>query len=39
MELNRSTCEKLVQAIDIIGQNFRLVGNCLHAKNEYAENG
>lgn len=27
------------EALNIISQNFRLVGNCLHAKNEYAEDG
>lgn len=31
--------EKNKQALDIISQNFRLMGNCLHAKNKYAESG
>ena len=33
------TIEKELKALNIISQNFRLVGNCLHAKNKYAESG
>jgi len=38
------TCEngellKYKKALKIISQNFKLVGNCLHAKNKYAESG
>ena len=31
--------EKELKAFNIISQNFRLVGNCLHARNPYAEDG
>lgn len=31
--------EKNKQVLEIISQNFRLVGNCLIAKNKYAETG
>ncbi len=31
--------EKKLKALEIISQNFKLVGNCLHAKNKYAESG
>lgn len=27
------------KALEIISQNFKLVGNCLHAKNKYAKDG
>ena len=30
---------KELKALEIISQNFELVGNCLHAKNKYAEDG
>ena len=30
---------KYQKELEIISQNFKLVGNCLHAKNEYAERG
>lgn len=30
---------KTLNTLYIISQTFRLVGNCLHAKNEYAEDG
>lgn len=33
------TIEKQLKALNVISQNFRLVGNCLHAKNKYAEDG
>jgi len=33
------TIEKQLNALEIISQNFKLVGNCLHAKNKYAESG
>lgn len=31
--------EKSLKALEIIKSNFRMVGNCLHIKNKYAENG
>ena len=31
--------EKELKALDVIKEQFRLVGNCLHAKNKYAEDG
>ena len=31
--------KKKLKAFEIISQNFKLVGNCLHSKNEYAESG
>ena len=31
--------EKELRALEIISQNFKLVGNCLHAKNKYAKDG
>ena len=31
--------EKELKALNVISQNFKLVGNCLHAKNKYAESG
>lgn len=31
--------EKELKALEVIKDNFRLVGNCLHAKNPYAEDG
>ena len=31
--------QKFKKALHIISQNFRLVGNCLHARNSYAEDG
>lgn len=31
--------EKELKALNTISQNFKLVGNCLHAKNKYAESG
>ena len=34
-----NTVKKELKALDIISQNFRLVGNCLHARNPYAEDG
>ena len=37
-ELAKETNKKL-KALNIISQNFELVGNCLHAKNKYAERG
>ena len=30
---------KLYQVLEIISQNFELLGNCLHARNPYAERG
>lgn len=34
-----NTLEKELKALEVIKNNFRLVGNCLHAKNPYAEDG
>lgn len=31
--------EKELKAIEIIKKQFRLMGNCLHARNKYAEDG
>ena len=33
------TIERELKALNTISQNFKLVGNCLHAKNKYAESG
>lgn len=33
------TIEKELKALEVISQNFRLVGNCLHATNKYDESG
>lgn len=33
------TIERELKALNTISQNFKLVGNCLHAKNKYAEDG
>lgn len=33
------TIETSLKALEIISQNFKLIGNCLHAKNKYAESG
>lgn len=39
IDKDKEVVAKELKALEIINQNFRLVGNCLHARNPYAEDG